>query len=227
MFEFGYSWLNYGLYIHACYLNDIEMGSDTLPFSYIANEEYINFNDGRKFGGEIGVFHFLSDNINLLHNIYISEKESNPLFEIENISNLTESIINGEKENLYGIPRVGRGIFTKEEFTIIKSLLESDFSEIEQHYLIEYNLYNEKDLWKLELISSVYENETEIELDEKSKCILSTYLLFNSEILVFLLDEKPKNFNEVCNFLLTYDNENSERILKSREYILSIESELI
>ena len=222
-------WLSWGLYIDSCLEHNIELGSHGLPYDYISGYEYANLNqDLRLYGGEIGLFKFLDCNVELLHETYVSMEDDNPLkiaiTEHSENGALLKDIVNGIGTSGvdWSIGEDEQGIFNHNELEMIKQLLTSPEGLEQQFYFLEQRLYNYYDNWAITFIEN-------FPTDDKGRCLLATYLLYNNESLWWIDLEIPDteevepiySLEEVADNLLKFTD--YERIKVIYDYIKELD----
>lgn len=210
---FEYSWLSWGLYLSTCYYHDLDFDTATLPYDYVGNYEFSETDtDKRLYGGEIGLFHEVEHNVQMLHDIY-KELDTKPTLDISNP--LYNDIVNGSGTSGidWNVNKKQKGIFNFDELETIQNLLITEIGkETQFDYLLAY-LYHINRVWAYRWI--------EIQpIENRAKCLLACFLLNDTDIFLWVDDiEGIEDLEDTATVLLNLCD-CDEEINAYYEYIL-------
>lgn len=213
-FDFSFNWVNWGLYLSACWENDVDYTNPELPFDYIANyQRDVVDTDVRLYGGEIGLFHWLEENIDLLHEIYLAI-DPKPTLDTTNPLYLDIIEGNGTSEINWAVSDIQCGIFNLDELETIENLLKSDVGITAQKELIKQKLYDPTNTWQ---VMTIYE----LEITYQAKCLLATYLFWCPYLISWVEMDKEEitDLESMASYLIAIRENDTERILSLYNYI--------
>lgn len=213
--------LRTGLYIEACQIHQLDIGTTSLPYDYVYGYEFIKDKNYRLYGGEIGLFLELENNVKMLHEIY----QENPVFEID------EEM---EKKDLFndiknGIDTSGKywntstrkdGAFTGDEVPYIQQLLLCDEGlKIQKQYLF-MNLYGNNN-------NLVIQKMMGWNCTDNAKSLACIFLVENFNILYWIDNaiEDISNLKDMADFLLGMFANNDDKIIQAYNYLKQFEGE--
>lgn len=212
------TYLAWGLYLSTCLENEVELGSKKLPYEYIASYDYRDMHGNNIFyGGEIGVFHELKNNIYLLSDIYHEQKDF--IFTSEERKNpLYNAIVSrGTIGYSFNIPSIGGGIFCLDEVTIIQQLLKSEIGIKKQFDYLKMNLYQSYNKSINDIILS-------LRCDYNAKILLCTYAYWQDDVIRLFYSYNEENniqsLDEMFLFLCHVKESDIDRLVLLYQYIV-------
>lgn len=212
------SYLAWGLYLSTCLENEVELGSHKLPYDYIDMFDYRNMHGNKIFyGGEIGVFHELQNNIYLLSDIYnnqntiqFSENDlKNPLF---------QAIVSRETKSYhFNIPSIAGGIFCYDELNSIQVLLKSEIGIKKQFDYLKMNLYQRCNRTINDIVLG-------LQCDYNAKILLCTYVYWQDDVIrlfySYNLENEIHTIDEMFLFLCNVKESDIDRLVLLYEFIM-------
>lgn len=212
--DLNLTWVNWGLYLSACWENDANPDTGELPFDYVANYQRTEVDTvERLYGGEIGLFHHLESNIDLLHEIY-TRTQNPPVLDTDNPFYF--EIVNGKGTSGidFAVSDVQCGIFDLDEVPTIQGLLASEIGlTVQKEFLIRY-LYDPINLWQ---VFDIYD----LQVDYQAKCLLATYIYWCPWLIGWAVEDSEtlSDLESMASYLIAIREYDTERILYLKNYI--------
>lgn len=207
-------WKGEGLRLGACLSHDLPLSETTsFPFDYVASYARSAL-DGSSilYGGELGLFETLEDNILLLNNIYLEMKNppaldtGNPLwYAVENYPDV--------KGYNWGISEVQKGIFNEWELENLQAILGSDEGIEAQFLLLQFELYAPENSFAVRILDG------NNHLENKAKCFLACFLNKDRWVCSYFSGREYKTLKQVADKMLTLRNNKKVEIMKLYNYI--------